>query len=412
MSLARRDDLVLVVEFLDGGDRPEDFVAEKGRRVGDIDEHGRQIEEAPARRPAAAGHHARALADRIFDEMGDLVARLGIDERPDFDAVFEPVADPHRAHAPRQLCGERIMDARVDIEAIGGGAGLADIAHLGDHRAIDRGIDIGVGADDEGRIAAEFHRRRDDTVGGAVQQLAADFGRAGEGDHAHPPVVQEPVDERPRAPRGNDIDDAFRHAGLFEERRERQHGQRRLRCGLDDDGASGRERRADLARAHRRREVPGRDHDRDTGRPVLHENARAARRRPHHVADVAHGLFREPAEEFRGIGDLAAGIGERLAVLERHQPGEPILFGHDEFEGLAQDFRTRARRPGRPIGKGLRRGIESGEPVLGRRTRDRGDDVFGRRVDHIETAAIGRFARATVDPQAGRNIGEEIVCMG
>ncbi len=49
-------------------------------------------------------------------------------------------------------------DLLVDVEAVGGGAGLAHVAHLGDHRAFDRSIDVGVVEHDEGRVAAELHR--------------------------------------------------------------------------------------------------------------------------------------------------------------------------------------------------------------------------------------------------------------
>ena len=47
--------------------------------------------------------------------------------------------------------------------------------------------------------------------------------------------------------------------GLLEDLRQREHRQRRLLRGLDDHRAAGGDRRADLARAHRHREVPRRD---------------------------------------------------------------------------------------------------------------------------------------------------------
>ena len=47
--------------------------------------------------------------------------------------------------------------------------------------------------------------------------------------------------------------------GLVEDLRQREHAQRRLLRGLDDHRAAGGDGRADLARAHRHREVPRRD---------------------------------------------------------------------------------------------------------------------------------------------------------
>ena len=37
----------------------------------------------------------------------------------------------------RQAGAESLGDAGLDVEPVGGGAGLAAVAHLGDHRAFD-----------------------------------------------------------------------------------------------------------------------------------------------------------------------------------------------------------------------------------------------------------------------------------
>ena len=58
-----------------------------------------------------------------------------------------------------------------DVEAVGGRARLADVAHLGDHRALDGGVDVGVGEDEERRVAAQLHR-------GAQQALRPTARRA------------------------------------------------------------------------------------------------------------------------------------------------------------------------------------------------------------------------------------------
>ena len=130
------------------------------------------------------------MASGVIDQRDDLVAAFLVDQRPEGDALIEAVAHLQRGHPGGQLLGERVLHRLVDVEAVGGGAGLAHVAHLGDHGAIDGGIDVGILEDDEGRIAAEFHGRVDDAVGGLVQELAADLGRAGEGDDADARVVQ------------------------------------------------------------------------------------------------------------------------------------------------------------------------------------------------------------------------------
>ena len=46
----------------------------------------------------------------------------------------------------------------MHVDAVGGGAGLAQIAHLGQHRAFDGGVHVGIVEDDDGRVAAQLHR--------------------------------------------------------------------------------------------------------------------------------------------------------------------------------------------------------------------------------------------------------------
>ena len=62
-----------------------------------------------------------------------------------------------------------------DEEPVGGGARLGRVAHLGDHRSLHGGVEVGVGEHDERRVAAEFHHRLEDPVGGPAQQHPADL---------------------------------------------------------------------------------------------------------------------------------------------------------------------------------------------------------------------------------------------
>ena len=75
---------------------------------------------------------------------------------------------------------------------------------------------------------------------------------------------------------GDDVEHAAGQPGLLEDLREREHRQRRLLGGLDDHRAARGDRRADLARAHRHREVPRRDEQaRADGLPHRQHAARA-----------------------------------------------------------------------------------------------------------------------------------------
>ena len=77
---------------------------------------------------------------------------------PCWTPVFGAIADLHRGDGLGQLLDKGVMDARLHVEPVGADTGLAHIAELGDHRAFDGRIEIGIVEDDEGRVAAKLHR--------------------------------------------------------------------------------------------------------------------------------------------------------------------------------------------------------------------------------------------------------------
>ena len=194
----------------------------------------------------------------------------------------------------------------MHVETVGRRAGFAHIAHLGDHGAFNGRIDVGILEHDERRVAAQFHRGLHDVVSRFMQQLTADFRRAGKRHDAHARVVQHRRDDLARRARRNDVADAGRHAGFFQRGHQRQHRQRGVGGGLEYDGAACGERRTDFTGRHRGGEIPWRDEDADARRLVMRQDARAGRGRLRHLPEIAHGFFGIPAEEFGGVGDLGA----------------------------------------------------------------------------------------------------------
>ena len=79
---------------------------------------------------------------------------------------------------------KRVVDAGLDEEAVGAHAGLPGVAIFGDHRALDRPVDVGIVEDDEGRVAAKLHGDALESVRGLLDEKLADRRRAGEGDLA------------------------------------------------------------------------------------------------------------------------------------------------------------------------------------------------------------------------------------
>ena len=84
-----------------------------------------------------------------------------------------------------ELFDECVVDLVLGIDAVGADAGLAHVAVFRDHRAFDRGIDIGVVEHHERRVAAELQPQLLHAGRGLLHKDLADLGRAGEADEAH-----------------------------------------------------------------------------------------------------------------------------------------------------------------------------------------------------------------------------------
>ena len=119
--------------------------------------------------------------------------------------------------------------------------------------------------------------------------------------------------------------DPARHAGLLGEPDERERRERRVLGRLCDDGAAGGQRRRDLARDHRRREVPRRDRG-DHADRLLQPRTCV---RPHRRGD-----------------DVA--VGARRFLGEPLDVGSPHRRPRRGLRRAACPARARSCRPGRP----------------------------------------------------------------
>ena len=212
------------------------------------------------------------------------------------------------------------MDVLLYEEAGGGDANLAGIeehAHAGAHGG---GIEVlAVVEDDVGRLAAAFEAYvLHVAVGGVFQEVFADFGRAGEGDHIDIHMEAERLTGLFAEAR-YDIEDAVGDACFRCDLGKAERGKRRLLGRLHDDGIACGERRAEFPGAHEEREVPRHHGGDDTQRFARDHADRIAARRRDLVIDLVDGL---------GIplhgGDDAVDIhalrkGDRLAHVERFE---------------------------------------------------------------------------------------------
>ena len=266
----------------------------------------------------------------------DLLHRLGVDQRALRHALHETVADLQPADRLREFSDEGIVDLVLHVEPVGADAGLTHVAEFREHRALDRGVDVGVVEDDERRVAAELepdllHRR-----GGLPHQQFADFRRAGEADETHGGVLAQDLADR-RGVARYDVEHARRQPRPQGQRAERQSGERGFRRRLDDGGAADGERRRDLAGDHRRRKIPRRDRGDDADRLAKGDEAGIGAMRGQHLAVNAFGFLGVEFNERGRVVDLAARFGERLALLAGHDHRDRLAFGDDEIEPPTQD---------------------------------------------------------------------------
>jgi hypothetical protein len=97
--------------------------------------------------------------------------------------LVRSVVHAQRGHGVGEGAGEPVGHGVVDVEAVGGGARLSAVAHLRDHRAGDRLIDVRILQHDE-RVVAAFPplsnpRMGRDGLASAAQRTSALPGRPG-----------------------------------------------------------------------------------------------------------------------------------------------------------------------------------------------------------------------------------------
>lgn len=302
--------LVLGGEGLDRRDRAEDLLTGDPRAGGDVREDGGGIEVTGAVRQHRSGPYAGAGGDRLVDQAGDASTLALVDQWPEVAGGVGACAEGQCVHARGELVGEFVDDVGMDVEAVGGDAGLTNVAQLGGHRAVDRGVQVGVLAHDERRVAAQLHRGAQHGTGGLREQQASDGRGPGEGQFAQPAVLDKGLGDGGGTGGGEDVEDAVGQARVGEHTGECGRRERCLRGGFDDHGAAGRHRRPDLAGGHGQwcvprcyqqagaHRLPG---DQDPGRAVFADLPGAV---------DTDGFLAEPAQVVRAVLDFCPGLGQ------------------------------------------------------------------------------------------------------
>ena len=173
---------------------------------------------------------------------------------------------------------------------------------------------IGIGADDERRIATQLQRHFLHILGRRLQDQLTDAGRAGETDRTHAAVLHQGLHGHLRIAQHH-VEHAGRKPRLF---RQLRQGQSRIRCfmgGLDHHRAPGGQCGSRFAGDHRRREIPRGQQRTDADRLLDRAQMRAGDVAGNVLPVQASRFFGEPRNEAGGVGDFATGFGQGFALL-------------------------------------------------------------------------------------------------
>ncbi len=251
------DRLVLGLEPVDGDDRAEGLLGADAHLRLDAVEDGR-LEEVRADVGAgrAAGDELRALRHGLLDVPRDRLQLALADQGAHVGTVGEGLAEPHRLGAGGETLDEGVRDRLVDVEPLDGDAELAGGGEAGADGARGGLLHVGVRQDQHGVLSAEFQRDADQTGGGALGDLAAGAGGAGEGD-----VVGVPDDlgADDRALAEHDLEDVGGQPGLDQQVTGPQGGQAGFRVRLHDHRVARDEGRQRVADGQLQGVVPGGD---------------------------------------------------------------------------------------------------------------------------------------------------------
>mmetsp|Transcript_32688 Transcript_32688/g.97577 ORF Transcript_32688/g.97577 Transcript_32688/m.97577 type:complete len:222 (+) Transcript_32688:170-835(+) len=149
----------LVGEGLHGDDGPEDFLLHHLVLLPQAGDHARLEEEAPAAGGPAARDDARVGRQPVEEALDSLELRPAV-ERPDQHALRV-----HRRRGaelgvllrlPREEGHHRLIRRRLDHDSRRRGAVLPRVEVGGDGDVGRGGLEVGVGKDDDGRLAAEL----------------------------------------------------------------------------------------------------------------------------------------------------------------------------------------------------------------------------------------------------------------
>ena len=321
--VGQADRLGLVPEPDHRNDRAEDLLARDGHVVGGAVEHRRSQEVAGperASRPLPTGHDPGALIDATSDVALDGVTLAGRDHRPDLGLGVRRHSHPDRGGGGRVALDHLVLDRLLDQQPGTGAAILATVLEHGEWRQRADLLEIGIGEDDAGRLAAQLQGDALDGAGRPAGDLGANLGRTGEADLSDQWMLHECVTDLRSWP-GNHVQHTVGDAGLKRQlaiAKRRQRGQRR---GLQDHGVARSHRGRGLPVGDVQRKVPGSDQADHTDRLAKGHGDTVAFYR-HRVPEELVDRARVVANHVDDHAELAASVRDWHAHIARLELGE------------------------------------------------------------------------------------------
>ena len=151
----RRDSLVEVGVRADRGHRREDLLAVDPHRAGGVEQH-RGLEHRAV--PPAAHRDSRPGCGCLGDPLRRPLGTRLIDHRTDVGRLRHRVSGAQRADRAHEALGEARVQRLVHQDPLGGDARLAGVEVSTGHAAPNRVVQVGVGLDHHGGVAAQLER--------------------------------------------------------------------------------------------------------------------------------------------------------------------------------------------------------------------------------------------------------------
>ena len=276
---------------------------------------------------------------------------------------------------------EAVVHGALDEDAGAGAAVLAGVVEEGHGRGGGGGLEVGVGEDDVGALAAEFEGDALEERRALGQDLLAHGRRPGEDDLRDAGVLDQGV-ARDGPVAGQHLEQTLGKSRLQGEFGQPQRGQRGRLGGLEEDGVARRERGGGAPGGDRHREVPGGD-DADDAERFEDRDVQAAGDRDLAAGQPLHSPGRV-VEQVADVAGLPAGVADGVPGLADLQPGQFLEVFVDGGGEAAQQPGAVAGREGGPGGLGRGGAYDGGVDVGGGGGRDGGDDLFGGRVQYFQ----------------------------